>query len=118
LQRSRERFVEVGGQGTASWVEGDEVDVLTQSSIGVVCSGEGGAADEVEPVGEMFAEVGEEQGDEVVSFDLFGCDAELVGDTVAFVEVHEVACTQVSARERAAVSPCPSAVRRSRSLRR
>ena len=68
----------------------------------------------------MVTEIAQEQGDEVVSFDLFGGDAEQVGDTVAFVEVHEAACTQVSARARAAVSPCSAArvLRRSRSLRR
>lgn len=66
-----ERGVELGGHLFAT-ADRDEVDVLTQPSVGEVGAGQGGAADEVDPVAELTAEEREDVGDEVVALDLLG----------------------------------------------
>ena len=48
----------------------------------------GGTADEVDPVTDVLAEKSQQMRDEMVTLDLFGCDAKLPRDFSAFVSVH------------------------------
>lgn len=69
-----QRRVEIGRHGLAI-VDGDEIDVLTKPAVRKMCTRQGGAPDELDPVAEAPAEKCQQMGDEMVALDLFGCDA-------------------------------------------
>ena len=71
-------------------VDGDEIDVLAKPAVRKMCTRQGGAPDELDPVAEAPAEKCQQMGDEMVALDLFGCDAKLLCDFGAFVNVHAV----------------------------
>jgi hypothetical protein len=86
-QRTWQRRVQIGRHGLAS-VDGDKVDVLAEPAVREMCTRQGGAPNKLDPVAEVLAEKCQQMRNEMVTLDLFGCDAKLLCDFGAFVSVH------------------------------
>jgi hypothetical protein len=71
-------------------IRSDKVDDLAEPAVREMCTRQGGAPDELDPVVEVLTEKCQQMRDEMVALDLFGCDAKLLCDFGAFVSVHAV----------------------------
>ena len=79
--------VQIGRHGLAI-VDGDKVDVLAEPTIRQMCTRQGGAPDELDPVAEVRTDKCQQMRDQMITLHLFECDTKLLCDLGAFVSVH------------------------------